>query len=67
MKEEKLEGLKQLNKTVRKLCRDFNLFLTHDFHDLTKRVGRLSTKIIWIMGIYTVLNGIIWILITVLG
>jgi len=62
-----MEEIKQLTKMVKKLQEDFDLFLSNDFHGLKKKVGRLSTKIIWIMGIYTVLNGIILILITVLG
>jgi len=61
-----MEEIKQLTKAVEKLYEDFSTFLTNDFHDLTKKVNRLSTKIIWIVGSYTVLNGIVWTLIMVL-
>ena len=62
-----MKELELLTKTVKQLHEDFSLFLSNDFHDLKERVRKLSGKIIWIMGIYTVLNGIIWILIMVLA
>lgn len=60
-------SIDELREVVEKLREDFDLFRSNDFHDLKKKVDRLSTKIIWIMGGFTVLNGIIWMLITILG
>ena len=63
-----------LHEIVKNLREDFNLFKTNDFHALEektdgieKAVSKLSVKIAWIMGGFTVINGLVWVLIKVLG
>lgn len=56
-----------LHQIVIFLREDFKTFKNNDFHELEVKVDKLSTKIAWIMGGFTVLNGLIWMLIKVLG
>ena len=56
-----------LHEIVKNLREDFLLFKSNDFHGLERKVDKLSTKIAWIMGGFTVLNGLVWALIKVLG
>ena len=49
------------------LREDFKSFKNNDFHELKGKVDKLSVRIAWIMGGFTVVNGLIWVLVKVLG
>ncbi len=59
--------VKELFEYVKEFKEEFKEFKKNDFHGLEKKVDKLSVKIAWIMGGFTVLNGLIWMLIKVLG
>ena len=59
-----VNGLHQL---VGYLREDFKAFKNNDFRHLSDRVDKLSVKIAWMLGGFTALNGLIWVLIKVLG
>lgn len=59
-----INGLHQLIGYLRE---DFKSFQNNEFHSLQLKVEKLSVKIAWILGGFTVLNGLIWVLIKVLG
>ena len=55
-----------LHQIVNNLRDDFKEFKNNDFSCLEKKVDKLSVKIGWIMGGFTVLNGLVWVLIKIL-
>ena len=56
-----------LHLLVGYLREDFKAFRNNEFKHLSDRVDKLSTKIAWIMGGFTVINGLVWVFIKVLG
>lgn len=58
-----INGLHQLIGYLRD---DFKDFKKNDFTHLEEKVDKLSTKIAWILGGFTVLNGLVWVLIKIL-
>ena len=56
-----------LHEIVKNLREDFLTFKNNDFVHLEKKVDKLSTKIAWIMGGFTIVNGLVWVLLRVLG
>jgi len=59
-----VNGLHQL---VGYLREDFKTFKNNDFRCLETKVDKLSVKIAWMLGGFTVLNGLVWVLVKVLG
>ena len=66
--------VKELFEYVKEFKAEFNTFKSNDFHGLEaktsgieKTVNKLSIKIAWMLGGFTVLNGIVWVLVKVLG
>lgn len=56
-----------LHEIVNNLRIDFHSFRKNEFHELSKKVDKLSIKIAWIVGAFTVINGLVWVLVKVLG
>lgn len=59
-----IDGLHQLIGYLRE---DFKTFKNNEFKHLSERVDKLGVKIAWMLGGFTVLNGLVWVLIKVLG
>ena len=55
-----------LHQIVNNLRDDFKDFKKNDFTHLSEKVDKLSTKIAWMLGGFTVLNGLVWVLIKIL-
>lgn len=56
-----------LHQIVIFLREDFKAFRNNEFKHLSERVDKLSVKIAWMLGGFTVLNGLVWVLVKVLG
>lgn len=59
--------VKELFEYVKEFKEEFKDFKSNDFQCLEKKVDRLSVRIAWIMGGFTVVNGLVWVLVKVLG
>jgi len=55
-----------LHQIVIFLREDFKAFRNNEFHSLEEKVNKLSVKIAWMLGGFTVLNGLVWVLIKIL-
>jgi len=56
-----------LHQIVIFLREDFKTFRNNEFKHLSERVDKLSVKIAWMLGGFTVVNGLVWVLVKVLG